>query len=186
MDSINLDVASLPGRYARSLFELGNLGENLSALQEDLHHFHNLLETVPDFKEVLLRPTLKIEEQKVILGEIAQQNKYEVIFLKFLFLLCENQRLDLLTQILHIFNDLERHTKNVKKGEVISAIALTKTQQKKLQQILTQKTKSFLNFSYRVDKKVLGGILVKIESQVIDLTLNNQINILATEMRRDA
>lgn len=188
MDSTNLDgqLASLPGRYARTLFELGDVEKNLGVIQENLNHFNELLETVAHFKTLLLNPTVKIEEQKAILSDIATKTKYETLFLRFLFLLCENQRLDLFGSIRNIFNELVRSLENVKDVEIISAVDLTKAQQQKLQQVLTQETDSQLNFSYRLDPKVLGGFLVKVGCHVIDLTVSNQINILATEMKGNA
>lgn len=188
MDSTNLDgqLASLPGRYAQTLFELVDAEKKLGIVQENLNHFNTALETVENFKIVLLNPAVQIEEQKAILKDIAAKNKYEELFLRFLFLLCENQRLGLFGSICTIFNELVRSLENIKDVEVISAVDLTKDQQQKLQQILKQATTSKLNFSYRLDPKVLGGFLVKIGCRVIDLTVSNQINMLATEMKGNA
>lgn len=188
MDSTNLDgqLASLPGRYARTLFELGDAKKNLGVIQENLDHFSMVLGTVENLRTLLLNPAVKIEEQKAILSDIAANNKYDVLFLRFLFLLCENQRLELFGSIRDIFNELMQSLKNVKDVEIVSAVDLTKAQQQKLQQVLGQATDSQLNFSYRLDPKVLGGFLVKVGCQVIDLTVSNQINMLATEMKGNA
>lgn len=188
MNSNNLDgqLASLPGRYARTLFELGEAEQNLGSIQENLTHFHTILETVPHFKTLLLNPTVQIDEQKAILNDIASQNKYERVFLRFLFVLCENQRLNLFSNIHTLFKELMRSLENIRDVEVVSAVDLTKTQQQKLQQILGQQAGSQLNFNYRLDPKILGGFLVKIGCHVIDLTVSNQINMLATEMKGNA
>lgn len=188
MDSTNLDgqLASLPGRYARALFELGDTAKKLGVVQDNLNHFNTVLETVENFKVVLLNPAVQIEEQIVVLGDIAAKNKYDELFLHFLFLLCENQRLEIFGSIHGIFNLLVQSLENVKDVEVISRIDLTKAQQQKLQQVLAQATTCKLNFSYRLDPKVLGGFLVKIGCQVIDLSVINQINMLATEMKGNA
>ncbi|WP_032112670.1 ATP synthase F1 subunit delta [Candidatus Paracaedibacter symbiosus] len=188
MDSTNLDgqLASLPGRYARTLFELGTAEKKLAKIQEDLNHFNEILETVTHFKALLLNPVVSLEEQEAVLREIATQNKYDSLFLKFLCLLNENRRLNLFGSIRNIFCELVRNLENIKEVEVVSATNLTKEQQQKLQRLLATQTKSQLNFSYRLDSQVLGGFLVKIGCHVIDLTASNQINMLVTEMKRNA
>lgn len=188
MDSTHLDgqLASLPGRYARTLFELGIAANNGARIQENIDHFNQVFETADHFKTLLLSPTTRVEEQQAVLTEIAKTNHYDPLFLRFLCLLCENRRLKLFSPICQIFKTLVRESENIKDVEVISAIELNKKSQQQLQQILGKKISSQLNFSYQIDPQILGGFLVRIGCHVIDLTVSNQINMLATEMKGNA
>lgn len=188
MDSIHLDgqLASLPGRYARTLFELGAEKGNGVKIYKDLDHFNEIYETVDNFKTLLLNPSVRAEEQQAIVEEIATRNQYDPLFVRFLSLLCENRRLNLFSSIRDIFRALIRHRDNIQEVEIISGIELDADQQQKLQQTLVKKITRQLVFSYKVDPQVLGGFLVKIGSYVIDLTVVNQINMLATEMKGNA
>lgn len=188
MDSIHLDgqLASLPGRYARTLFELGTAAKKGGEIQENIDHFNQVYETVDSFKSLLLNPTVRVEEQQAVLIEIGVKNQYDPLFVRFLCLLCENRRLKLFSSIRTIFKILVQELENTKEVEIISALDLNENSQQKLQQILGKKISSRLNFSYRVDSDVLGGFLVRIGSHVIDFTISNQINMLATEMKGNA
>lgn len=188
MESSNLDgqLSSLPGRYARSLFELASAAKKLTKIQEGLDHFHEILETVAHFKTLLLNPVFRLEEQKEVLQEIGKQNKYEPLFLHFLCLLNENRRLQLFDRIYGIFNELVHDLKNTREIRVISATELTKDQQQRVQRLLSSKLEKQLDFSYHVNPPLLGGFLIKVGSYVIDLTVINQVNMLATEMKGNA
>ncbi len=188
MDSTHLDgqLASLPGRYARTLFEMGaEKGADIK-IHKDLDHFNGIYETVDNFKSLLLNPSVRAEEQQAIVEEIATKNQYDPLFVRFLCLLCENRWLNLFSNIYDIFNALVRHAKNIQEVNIISAIGLDENQQQKLQQLLTKKIASHLVFNYEVDPQVLGGFLIKIGCHVIDLTVINQLNMLATEMKGNA
>ena len=188
MDSTHLDgqLASLPGRYARTLFEMGSAANNGARIQENIDHFNQVFETVNHFKTLFLSATTRVDDQQEVLTEIAAKNHYDPLFLSFLRLLCDNRRLNLFAPIRQIFKTLIRESENIKEIEIISAIALSKSHQQKLQQILSKRLTSQLNFSYQVNPQILGGFLVKIGCHVIDLTVSNQINMLATEMKGNA
>ena len=188
MDSTHLDgqLASLPGRYARTLFEMGAEKGNDIKIHKDLDHFNEIYETVDNFKSLLLNPSVRAEEQQAIIEEISTKNQYDPLFIRFLLLLCENRRLNLFSSIYDIFNALVRHSKNIQEVDIISGVELDESQQQKLQQMLVKKIASHLVFNYEVDPQVLGGFLVKIGCHVIDLTVINQINMLATEMKGNA
>lgn len=188
MEPTHLDgqLASLPGRYAKTLFDLGNDSKKLQKIQENLDHLHEIFATNITFKSLLLNPSVTKVEQASILEEIAKKNKYDPLFIQFMFLLCDNKRLDQFSRIYAIFKELLKDIERVKEVQVISSVALSAGQKKELREILGQQSSAKLDFDFKLDPSILGGFMIKVGSKIIDLTIANQINMLATEMKGKA
>lgn len=188
MEATHLDgqLVSLPGRYAKTLFDLGADSKKLQKIRDNLAHLHQVFTEVDNFKSLLLNPSVTKIEQVSILEAIAEKYNYEQLFLQFMVMLCENNRLSHFERIRSIFNDLLNEVENVKEVQVTSFVALSNDQKKKLQEILSRQSSARLDFNFKLDPSILGGVLIKAGSQIIDITIANQINMLATEMKGKA
>jgi F-type H+-transporting ATPase subunit delta len=179
-------LTSLPGRYAKALFDLAKENKQVDDVGSALADLSMLIHSSPDLKLILENPTIKSEDQEAALKEICVQMKTPEMVQSFAGLLVNASRISYLDKIRQIYENLTSHAKSEQKIEVISAYPLTKVQSKLLKENLNKVASGDLILTFITDPKVLGGIMVRIGSRVIDATLATQLNQLATVMKGNA
>ena len=103
--------------------------------------------------------------------------------MKFLGILAANRRLDVLKSTVAAFEKLMAHHKGEVNAEVVSAQALTKTQLTALKKQLKSAVGHDVTIDASVDETLLGGLTVKVGSQMIDSPLKTKLDNLARAMK---
>lgn len=188
MDSPPLSgkLTSLAGRYAKTLFDLALETKETARILAQFSDLCDLIKSSDILKTSILSPALSRHEHIAVLNELAKKLKFSDVITHFINILAENRRLDRVFEIQEILQELANHHNNLIQVEVTSAIPLTQQQQKEISTILAKKFSGQLNINYTVDQSCLGGILVRLGNQIIDLTLANQLNHLANAMKGSA
>ena len=179
-------LTSLPGRYAKALFDLSAEKKEIDEVGVALTNLSMLIQSSQTLKLVLKNPTLKRQEQEAALKEICKQMGAPQIVGSFASLLIKSSRMPYLSRIIRIYENLVSHAKGEQTVEIISAYPLTKAQSQVLRQKLAKVSSENLLLTFSTDPKVLGGIMVRIGSRVIDATLSTQLDQLATAMKGNA
>ncbi|MBL0941674.1 MAG: ATP synthase F1 subunit delta [Alphaproteobacteria bacterium] len=176
----NLIVAR---RYGTALFQALKSKKVLKPVLKDLEHFEGLLLKAPELLIFITNPLNIINKINEVISEIAKAASYQQFTLSFLILLSEKHRLNLFPEII---NDLRRLVAQENKqlhGTVISAQKLNKTQLTKLQLVLKQKSGYEVILDNAVDPNILGGLIVKVASYFIDMSLKTKLVQLNTHLK---
>ena len=176
-------LTSLPGRYAKALFDLAKEKKQTGGVGSSLTSLVNLIQASSILKQVLNNPTISSKDQTAALVQMCIHLKTPKIFQSFIAQLMKAQRIAHLTQIDKIYQNLMLNEKGQENIEVISAHPLTTAQVHLLQDKLKQVFPRSLKLTLVNDPSVLGGIMVRIGSRVIDATLVTQLNKLASVMK---
>ena len=176
-------VTSLPGRYAKALFDLACEQGQPDHVGGSLRSLGKLLQSSTVLSQALTNPTFKRAEQAAALREICVSMKMPEIVQSFAGQLITSQRISYLPQIEKIYQGLVSEAKGEHRLEVISAWPLTPSQREGLEGNLKKAFPGRLNLIFLNDPKVLGGVMVRAGSRVIDATLVRHINQLATMMK---
>ena len=179
-------LTSLPGRYAKALFDLAKEKKQVGGIGSSLISLEKLIQTSNDLQKTLANPIITHEEKMAVLAEICRQMKAPVLFLSFVEQLVKAQRIPYLSKIDEIYQDLVIQEKGEEKVEVISAYPLTTVQVTLLKDKLKKVFPRTLNLTFINDTNVLGGVMVRVGCRVIDATLITQLNQLATVMKGKA
>ena len=179
-------LTSLPGRYAKALFDLAQEKKQTADVGSSLSSLTKLIQSTPLLKIALCNPTISCEEQTAALIEICQRLKTPEIFNSFVVQLVKAQRISYLLKIEGIYQNLVLQERGEENVEVISVYPLTTSQVNSLKDMLKKVFPRTLNLTLVNDSTVLGGIMVRIGSRVIDATLVTQLNQLATVMKGSA
>ena len=183
MTSHKAIVSGISGRYAVALFELALESKALKAVESDLANLKELLSESADLRDLVTSPLFSRDAQSRGITKVAETAKFSELTVKFLGILAANRRLDVLKSTVAAFEKLMAHHKGEVNAEVVSAQALTKTQLTALKKQLKSAVGHDVTIDASVDETLLGGLTVKVGSQMIDSPLKTKLDNLARAMK---
>lgn len=175
--------ASLAGRYATALFDLAKDGNQQDAVESTLDGLESALGESAEFKALIASPQVSRGDAGNAVAAIAKAVKADALTGNFLGVLAQNGRLAALPSIISAYRVLAAHHRGEVKAEVISAHPLTKDQLAKLTAQLAARTGSNISVDAQVDPSILGGLVVRMGSQMIDSSIKTRLNTLAQAMK---
>ena len=175
--------ASLSGRYAVALFELARDGKTLDSVGESLNAIKQALAESADFKALIVSPVVSRDVATKTVAAVATSIGLDPLTGNFLGVLAQNRRLAQLPAVIRAFETLLSNHKGEARAEVTSAHPLGKTQITALQKSLKARVGRDVAIDAKVDPAILGGLVVKIGSQMIDSSIRTRLNTLALAMK---
>ena len=175
--------ASLPGRYAFALFELARENRSIDAVEASLADVRDAVAQSDDLRALITSPLVQRGAAvKAVLGT-ADQLGVDQTTRNFLGVLAENRRLGQLPAIVRAFRTLAGRHRGETTAEVTSAHPLTDDQVIELKHQLRQRVGREVSVDLSVDPQLLGGLVVRIGSQMIDSSIRTRLNALASAMK---
>jgi F-type H+-transporting ATPase subunit delta len=175
--------SGVAGRYATALFELALEAKALDQVAADLNRFGEALDAFEDLVRLVKSPVFSAEEQGRALAAILQELKIEGLTRNFLLLVAKNRRLFATPDMIHAFRAMLARHRGEMGASVIAATKLTETQVTALKQALTAALGKNVMLEERVDPTLLGGLVVKVGSRMVDSSLRTRLNSLKVAMK---
>lgn len=175
--------ASLAGRYALALFELARDGKALDSVAASLATLKTALAESADLKALIRSPLIGREDAAKAIAAVAASLQLDDLTTKTLGVLAQNRRLVQLPNVIRAFETLLSAHRGETRAEVTSAFPLTKTQATALSKQLKARTGRDMALDLSVDPAIMGGLIVKMGSQMIDGSLRTRLNTLALAMK---
>ena len=175
--------ASLSGRYALALFELAEERKQLEAVGASLAAVKRALAESEDFRALTTSPLVGRDEAVNAIGAAAEAMGLDPLTSSFLGVLARNRRLAQLGNVIRAFSLLAARHRGEITAEVTSAHPLDDDQVAALKQNLRARMGRDIAVDMNVDPAILGGLVVKIGSQMIDGSIRTKLNTLAQAMR---
>ena len=175
--------SGVAGRYATALFELA-LEENvLEKVEADLSLFDQALDAVEDLRRLVRSPVFSAEEQQRAVAAILEKMQIEGLTANFLKLIARNRRLFAAPDMIKAFRALLARHRGRTGAEVTSAVPLEEGQVRALQAALTAALLKNVQLDQKVDATLLGGLVVKVGSRMVDSSLRTKLNSLKHVMK---
>ena len=175
--------ASLAGRYATALFELARDERQLEAVSASVVTLRDALRDSDDLKALTTSPLIGREEALKAIRAAAEAMKLDPLTANFLGVLAQNRRLSQLPQVIRNFNLLAAFHRGETTAEVTSAHPLSDDQVAALRSRLKDRVGRDVSVDLTVDPAILGGLVVKVGSQMIDGSIRTKLNNLASAMK---
>lgn len=175
--------ASLAGRYATALFDLARDEKKIEAVESSLSGLKAALAESAEFRDLTTSPLVGRDEAVKTVAAVAKKMKLDSITANFLGVLAQNRRLAQLGNVIRAFNQLAAAHRGEMTAEVISAHALSDDQVAELKKTLRARMGRDIAVDLNVDPSILGGLIVKIGSQMIDGSIKTKLNTLAHAMK---
>jgi F-type H+-transporting ATPase subunit delta len=179
-DTITGGVA---GRYASALFELAEEANQVRQVEKDLTALLGMLDRSPDMKRMVRSPVFSSGEQGRAIAAIAEKAGIAPLVVNFLKVLARNRRLFALNEMIRTFLALAARKRGEVNAEVASAHPLNGEQLAALKETLRASAGKDVQLITKVDPTLLGGLIVKMGSRMIDSSLRTKLTSLKTVMK---
>ncbi len=173
----------MAGRYATALFELAEDRDALDAVAGDLDDFGSLLDQSADLRRLIRSPVLAREDQGRAITALAERAGFEQLTLQFLGLLAHKRRLFVLPEIIAAYQAMLARHKGEVGAELVSAVPLSEAQAERAREQLSAAIGQTVTLSRAVDPGLLGGLVVRIGSRMVDASLRTKLQRLELAMK---
>lgn len=176
-------MATVAGRYAAALFDSAIEQNQLQLVEQDVIAIQGLLAGSPDLLRMVRSPVFSADEQSKAIEAILAKAGVQKLTLNFFKLIARNRRLFAAPEMLANFRALAARSRGEVQADVTSAHALNDAQMQTLKETLKGSVGKDVQVTAKVDPALLGGLIVKIGSRMIDSSLRTKLNNLKTAMK---
>ncbi len=170
-------------RYATAVFDLAREGKAIKALESDVATLEAAMAESADLRTLLTSPLYSREEQSGAISSVAAKMELSDTTSNVLALLAAKRRLFVLPQLLAVLQDMLSEARGEVTAEVTTAKALTKAQAQKLAETLKAQVGKSVTIKETVDESIIGGLIVKVGSKMIDTSIASRLNALQNTMK---
>ena len=170
-------------RYASALYDLASEKKLVDVVLDDLLFIQSTIKNNKDLKLVIKSPLIKSNDKLEILQNILKSKKPNELSSTFLKVLSKNKRFQKTLDIISQFKDINAQKRGDVLADITSAEKLSSEQQDNIKEQLRTILGDKLSLSYKVDEQIIGGLIIKVGSKMIDTSLSNKINKLKIAMK---
>ena len=176
-------TAGLAGRYAVALFDLARESNAIDAVGKSLATLKTGLADSADLSALIASPVVSRTDAANAIAAVAKALKLDSLTAKFLGVLADNGRLSELKSVIKAVRTLAAGHRNETTAEVTSAFPLDDKQLAALKSNLKARLGRDVAIDAKVDPSLLGGLIVRHGSQMIDASIKTKLNNLALAMK---
>jgi len=176
-------TAGLAGRYAVALFDLARESNAIDGVQKSLAALRQGLTDSADLKALTQSPVISRADAAKAVAAVAKAMKLDSLTAKFLGVLAENRRLAELGAMIGAYDSIVAAHRGEATATVTSAHPLSAAQLKELAANLKTRVGRDVQVATHVDPAILGGLVVKLGSQLIDGSIRTRLNSFAQAMK---
>ena len=169
-------------RYSLALFELSEESNLLAQVEDQSSSVLNLINQSKDFSNLIKDPTTSQENLSKVINEIAKNNKFDTLFKNFLNFLIQKRRFFFIERILKSFIEICSRKRGELKAELKSAKELSSDEITKITDELTKNFSSKIKLNYKHDESLIGGLVVKVGSTMVDTSIKNKLQQIENRM----
>lgn len=175
--------SGIAARYATALFELAKEGKAITALEGDIDALDVALDGSADFRDLISSPVYSRDDQGNAISALGQKMALSELVVHTLALMASKRRLFVLPQLLTVLRDMISAEKGEVTAEVSSAAKLSAAQAKELAATLKARVGKNVILKTTVDESLIGGLVVKLGSTMIDTSLKARLAALQNSMK---
>ncbi len=179
----NTAVSEIANRYASALFELADEQSLLDNVADDLASLTAVIDDSQDLQRLVRSPVLNRAEQGKAMAAILDAMEVNDLTKRFVGLIAQNRRLFALTDMIKGYLDELARRRGEVTAEVTAARSLSESQIAALQETLQRALGGKVSIDHAVDPALIGGMVVKVGSRMVDTSLRTQLNKMQIAMK---
>lgn len=176
-------VSGVAGRYATALFDLARESNVIDAVKADLDRFDALIAESPDLLRLVRSPVFSADEQLQALSVVLQRAGIGGLAERFLKLVTTNRRLFAVRDMVKAFRALVAQHKGEATAEITAAEQLKDEHVAALRAALKAVSGKDVDLAVKIDPAILGGLVVKMGSRMVDTSLRTKLNAIRHAMK---
>ena len=178
--SISMGVAS---RYARAIFDLVLESDEVAELENNVESLSEALDKSQELRDVIASPIYTRDDQKAAVVAIGTKMNLLDNLTNTLALMASKRRLFVVDSFLRQLKILIAEHKGEITADVVSAKTLTQGQSDNLAKVIKERVGKEIKINASVDETIIGGIVIKVGSKMIDSSIRSKLNSLQTVMK---
>lgn len=176
-------VSGVAERYASAFFDLAREDSSIGRIEGELQSLSRMLDESADLRRLVASPVFSAEDQERAIGAVAEKAGIGGLTENFLRLVAHNRRLFALPGMIRGFRELAARYRGEVTAEVTSAHSLSDANVAALKQALKDKLGKDVTLHARVNPALLGGLVVKVGSRMIDTALRTRLMNVRTQLK---
>jgi F-type H+-transporting ATPase subunit delta len=176
-------ISGMAGRYATALFELALESSAVDAVKADLDRFDAMVGDSADLMRLVRSPVFGADEQEKALGAVLERAGIGGLGAKFLKLVTSNRRLFAVRDMVRAYRALVARHKGELTAQVTVAEALSDAHRAAIRDALKSVTGKDVGLDVNVDPAIIGGLVVKLGSRMVDSSLRTKLNSIKHAMK---
>ena len=176
-------VSGVSGRYATALFELARDEKAVDSVKADLDRFDAMLADSADLKRLVRSPVFSADSQSKALAAVLDKAGISGISANFLKVLTANRRLFAVSNVIRAFRMLVAKFKGEATADVTVAEKLSDNNLDTLKTALKTVTGKDVTLNVTIDPSIIGGLMVKLGSRMVDSSLRTKLNSIKHAMK---
>jgi F-type H+-transporting ATPase subunit delta len=176
-------VSGMAGRYATALFELAVDTNAVDAVKADLDRFDALVAESADLMRLVRSPVFAADEQTKALTAVLDAADIGGLAAQFLLVVVSNRRLFAVREMIADYHKLVARHKGEVTAEVTLAERPSETHLAVIKDALAAATRKAVQVQVKVDPAIIGGLVVKLGSRMVDSSLRTKLNAIKHAMK---
>jgi F-type H+-transporting ATPase subunit delta len=181
--SLSGETSIVAQRYAGALLDLARSNGEIEGVEQSLDRLSGLMRENPDLRQLVTSPLFSSAEQQSALTAIFEKAQFRGLVRDFILTLAKNRRLFALESIIGTFKDMASAERGEVMAYISSAVPLNQAQAQSLIDTLRQTLGKTPRIEVTVDPSLLGGLVVKVGSRMIDTSLRSKLKNLELAMK---
>lgn len=172
---MSLDI-KIVKNYAYSLFSRAEKESKESEVFKSIKVFDEILRNFSAVKKTLCSPIIEKSNKNRFVDIITNELKSEILLKRFIYILIKNARVNLFSEIVDEYELLLMESKGIKFVKVLSAFKLEKKEMEFIRNLLESELDKKIELEHSVDESLLGGVVVKYDSNLIDCSVQGMLD----------
>ena len=173
---------SVKNSYSQALFELSTEENSIIEVESQVLSILELINKSSDFNDLIKDPTNKIEDQLKVIDAISNQFKFNQLLKKFLSFIISKWRFFYIEKILKDFISICSGSRGEIQAELTAAKNLDENEINKIKDDLASNYGSNIKLNYKNDPSLIGGLIIKVGSTMIDTSIKNKLQQIEKKM----
>ena len=170
-------------RYGSALYDLASEKKCIDEILNDFDTVEKTMKESSDLRNVIKSPLVNSEEKLNILLKIFAGSNFNILTTTFLKVLDNNKRISNLSTIILQFKKINSEKRGDITADITSANILSDDEKNNITNQLKKSLGEKLSLNFDVDEDIIGGLIVKVGSKMIDTSIANKINKLKIAMK---
>ena len=177
----DIAIAEIAQPYAQALMSVAESKNQTEEFGEDVRSLLNLLKDSPELQSFVGNPFVEPDKKKAVINEVVGDSNSNLR--NFLMLLVDRRRILLLEPICEQYITLLRQKNQTVLAEITSAVPLSQEQEQAIREkVIAMTNARQVDLETKIDRDLIGGVIIKVGSQVIDASLRSQLRRLSLRL----
>jgi F-type H+-transporting ATPase subunit delta len=178
-----MDIGVISVRYARALLKSATEQKLDAAVYQDMQTLAESYVRVPQLRSTIDNPMLAKETKRELLLT-ACGDKRTTLTTRFVDMVLKEDRESIMQFMANSYITLYRQHKNVIRGRLITATAVTPATEQKMRQMVESRTNGTVEFATEVNPDIIGGFILEYDTYRLDASVKAKLNSILTALKK--